>query len=582
MKRLFLIIGVLAAAGSGSVARGIPVRALDTCGVPSQSPIWVDFGGHDAPIPAKPGVTIAVASGTDVPQQMRTAGAATVLFDLNLNKRVGTSTNPADPSVIDARAKSFYDYAVTVTGCTTPTIAENELAGAQTPTPWTPNNAQYRANVLQFLTDLTNLGATPLLSIANPPYTAGDAGYWWQQVSKVAILLRQVYFTSPNAVGLYKLGPAAASRSMRQSLRGLVDHLTQIGIPSGRVALEMQITTSPGLGQRAGLQPAAAWLEIVKLEALAARFVATQFKLEGIWSWGWATFNPNVTPDPDKAAAACVWLWTRDQTLCDGPGAAGADFDASLTEGQLDVPAGDRCITSAGAILRNSVSRFTTLTSDPGYAASVLLEQLTLASQLKVDPKDVLSAERAVIVAGFSGDRSRYRAAVAAARLTLGDARAIVAARLRRDEIEDSFRPPAPSPATIADFIATYANEQVRLVATTAKAPWLGGTTRGWAISSLAPAEVFTLAAPGRIDTADGTFDVTPQTAATPLGLLPRAQAATAARQALDRIARDAIYRGWLRAHESEVLSTASCLNDQAPTVEETDLSAFVPFLFPS
>src|SRR6202042_2325901 len=137
------------------------------------------------------------------------SGAATVLFDLNFNNRVGTSTNPADPSLIDARAQSLFTYAVSVTGCQTPMIAENELAGAQTPTPWTPNNAQYRANVLQFLTDLTNLGATPLLSIANPPYTGGDAGYWWQQVSKVAILLRQVYFTSPNVAALYKLGPTA-------------------------------------------------------------------------------------------------------------------------------------------------------------------------------------------------------------------------------------------------------------------------------------------------------------------------------------------------------------------------------------
>ena len=333
---------------------------------------------------------------------MRAAGAATVLFDLNFNKRVGTTSNPADPSLIDARAKSFYDYAVSVTGCQTPMIAENELAGAQTPTPWTPNNAQYRANVLQFLTDLTNLGATPLLSIANPPYTGGDARLWWQQVSKVAILLRQVYFTAPNAVGLYKLGPAAASLSMRQSLRGLVDHLTQIGIPSQRIALEMQITTSPGLGQRAGLQPAAAWLEIVKLEALAAKFVATQFKLAGVWSWGWATFNANVTPDPDKAAAACVWLWARDQTLCDGPAAAGAGFDSSLTEGQLSVPAGARCLTSAGSISRKEVARFTTITGDPGYAASVLLEELTLSAQQKVD-------YRRPALRGARRDRRRVR-----------------------------------------------------------------------------------------------------------------------------------------------------------------------------
>src|SRR5205814_822760 len=105
-------------------------------------------------------------------------------------------------------------------GCPTPMIAENELFGAQTPTPWSPTNGQYRSNVLQFLTALTNLGGRPLLSIANPPFTASDdAKEWWRQVSQVAILLRQVYFTSPNAVGLYKLGTAGASRSMRRSTR---------------------------------------------------------------------------------------------------------------------------------------------------------------------------------------------------------------------------------------------------------------------------------------------------------------------------------------------------------------------------
>src|ERR1700746_3581586 len=131
---------LLAAAALAALAPGAGAQrtvAADTCGVPSATPLWVDFAGHNAPITPKPGVTLAVASGTDVPQQFRDAGAATVLFDLNFNKRVGTSTNPADPSLMQARAKSLYDYAVSVTGCQTPMIAENELAGAQTPTPWT-------------------------------------------------------------------------------------------------------------------------------------------------------------------------------------------------------------------------------------------------------------------------------------------------------------------------------------------------------------------------------------------------------------------------------------------------------------
>src|SRR5205085_11133496 len=180
-------------------------------------------------------------------------------------KRVGTTANPADPSTLEAKAKSLFDYAVSVTGCQTPMIAENELFGAQTPTPWSETNGQYRSNVFQFLTALNGLGARPLISIANPPFTASDdAKQWWRQVSTVAVLLRQVYFTSPNTRGLYALGPARASRTLRQSLRGLVNHLTQIGIPASRVALQMQFTSSPGLGARAGRQPTSAWLDVVK------------------------------------------------------------------------------------------------------------------------------------------------------------------------------------------------------------------------------------------------------------------------------------------------------------------------------
>ena len=93
---------------------------------------------------------------------------------------------------------------------------------------------------------------------------------------------------------------------------------------------------------------------------------------------------------------------------------------------------------------------------------------------------------------------------------------------------------------------------------------------------------MFTLTAPGKIDTADGTFDVTPSSTATPLGLLPPAEAAAAARQALDRLTRETIYRSWLRDQEKTLLGSASCLNDQVPTAEETDLSPFVPFLYPA
>jgi hypothetical protein len=533
-------------------------------------------------VPAKPGLVLAVASGTDIPRQMREQGAATVLYDLNFNKRVGTTLKPADPSTIEARAKGLYDYAVSVTGCQTPIIAANELHGAQTPTPWSETNAQYRANVLAFLQALSAHGARPLLSIANPPFTGGDAAEWWRQVSRVAILLRQVYFTSPNAKALHAMGPVAASRTMRQGMRGLVSKLTQIGIPAGRIALQVQFNSAPGLGARAGLQPAAAWFEIVKLEALAAQHVAREFKIAGIWSWGWATFNANVTPDPDKPAAACVWLWTRDQSLCDAPAVAGPDFNTSLTDGQASLPPTARCIFPDGVIDRRAVARLTAVTGDSGYATSVLFEHAVLQAEQPVESADARSAERAVVKTSFGGDRKRYWGALAQAKLTIADAQAIILARLRRDRVQARFRPPAPTPAQVADFLATYAEQPVRLVETTEKAPWLGGAVRGWVVSSLAPAAVLSLASAGEVDTPDGRFTVRPLGPALPLGLVPRAQAEDVARAALQRLAREKAYRNWLHAQEQERLASAVCLNDRTPTPSPTDLSPFVPFLLPS
>ena len=338
MKWSLLLVVLAALAGA-------PAALADACGIPDSGPVWVDFAGHDAPIPAKPGLVLAVASGTDTPRAMREQGAATVLYDLNFKNRVGTTAKPADPSLMEARAKSFYDYAVGVTGCQTPIVAENELFGAQTPTPWSDTNAQYRANVLAFLTALSNLGARPLLSVANPPFTGGDAAEWWRQVSKVAIILRQVYFTSPNAKGLSALGPAAASRTMRPGMRGLVNKLTQIGIPSGRIALQLQFNSSPGLGARAGLQPASAWFEIVKLEALAAQQVVKEFKIAGIWSWGWATSTPTPTRRSRQARRRVrLALGARSRRSATGPRPPAPGSTPRSPTGRSTLPADARCV----------------------------------------------------------------------------------------------------------------------------------------------------------------------------------------------------------------------------------------------
>jgi len=281
---LTAVVAAVLALGSPHVRAGAPVG----CGLPSKGPLWIDYAGHSAPIIPKPGLVLALSSGTVLPAQLA----------------------PADPSMIAAKAQREFDFAVQVTGCSTPLIAENELFGAQTPTPWTATTAQYRANVLALLQALNALGATTAITIANPPYIGGDAAEWWREAAKASILVRQVYFTSPHPKGLYALGPARASRAMRQGMRALVAHFGQIGIPASRVALELQFQSAPGQGGRQGLEPTSAWLEFVKLEALAAKQVAKELPVQGIWSWGW----------PSR------WRWAWPLPQCPGTRDSGSRF----------------------------------------------------------------------------------------------------------------------------------------------------------------------------------------------------------------------------------------------------------------
>jgi hypothetical protein len=578
MRGVAILVAVLAALAVAPAPA--PADTPQGCGLPAKGPLWVDYAGHDAPITPKPGLVLAVSSGTEIPSAMRRAGAATIFFDLHLNGRVGTTSAPADPATIAAKAQKEFDFAVQVTGCATPLIAENELFGAQTQTPWSATNAQYRANVLSLLRSLDALGATTALTIANPPYTGGDAADWWREAAQASILIRQVYFTSPGPKALYALGPERASRAMRRGLRGLVAHLGQIGIPASRVALELQFQSAPGQGGRQGLQPKAAWLELVKLEALAAKQVAADTHVDGIWSWGWPSFSV-AGVDPDKPAAACVYLWARDPALCDGPALAGADFDSSLTEGQIALPAGVRCTLGDQRITRDEVARTAAITGDRESAASALLQRAVLRTEGGVDPMTVLAAERWIVRDRFGKSVARYRTALAEAHVTLADARAIIADRLARVRVQERFRPPPPSGAQLAAFISTYAATNVRLVAVEPEAPWLGDAVRGYAVETIAPSEVFSLRAgrSARIDTVDGPFTVRPLGPALPLFALPPVGARDVARGVLGRFAKDTVYQRWLGAQAGSLLVEAVCARDDVPANVDVDLTAWVPFL---
>ena len=316
---------VSALAGATDVTQAARSAALP-CVQPAR-PAWIDYGDKWVPFRRlffRPGLAVALAH--DAPAaDARRRGAQLAFWAMSLRRAVGTPARPADPRTIPAATARLLEDAVRVTGCSTPIVGLNELFGAQRPAPWRPRNARYRADVLALVQGLAARGAQPQLFISRAGATAGAAGRWWRSVAQSATIVRELYLPAP---WLHAFGPARASVYMRFELRRAVRNLTTIGVPSSRIGIALGFQS--GAGGRMGLA-AAPWFDIVKREALATRQVAGELSLASVWSWGWAAF-PGNRADPATKRAACVYLWTREASFCNGPAAAGAGFDRSLSQ----------------------------------------------------------------------------------------------------------------------------------------------------------------------------------------------------------------------------------------------------------
>jgi hypothetical protein len=588
MRRLGVLTTLLVALlVGGAAAQADPVPPtppsdLHTCTLPGTTPYWLDYADGAVPfwgLFAGPKV-IAAVPNLQLPAEIRAKGGQTVYFDLYLKSRAGLPSKPEDPSLMNARADRLFLYVENSTHCSNPVIAENELYGAGLATPWSPTNAQYRANVLTFLRRLHALGAQPWLLVNSQPYTAGEAGDWWRAVAQVAGIVREVYFPAPL---IYKQGPVLGSRTLRTSFRKAVLDFSQIGIPTSKLGVFLGFQTTPGTGGREGLKPARAWFETVKLQALAARQVAKEMHFHGIWSWGWAEYKGSPgEQDPDKARAACVYLWARDGSLCDGPGVAGKGFDRSRTEGQLNLPGTIRCrINGVGSVRWNAIKPLLSLTGDPELAFSDAYARVLEQRAARVIPSDLLAAERSIVAARFSGSRSAYRAALVEAKTSLAVARGVIADELRRARISAHFRVPSASAADVAEFQQTYGELQARRVQTGGRASWLGGRTAGYALESNAPGQVMGLPA-GRwspVWSTTGVVRVRPLGPPLPLGSVPLSRVQGSIRAALASQLREARYPSWIAAQQGRSFSEAVCWRDELPAVGIADLTDYLTFL---
>jgi hypothetical protein len=573
---LLLALPSLAAAASASPA--LPAYA-GQCGLPAQQPIWFEYGWPDPAYNAilgKPGVVIG-ASGTGYPDQMRAAGATTVYFDLHLNNRIGTSTKPADPSTLQAKAEKFFAAVVQQLGCQTPVIVENELAGPGLVTPWSDTYAQYRANALAFIQDLAALGAHPVLLIPGKAYIGGDALQWWQQAAQVAEIVREIYVP---ASATWKQGPVLGNRNLRIAYRGAVSNLTDAGVPTSKLGIMISFATTRGFGGRNGLQPATAWYEVAKWQQLAARQVAAETGIASVWSWGWAQWSVGER-DPAKPYALCAWLWTRSPALCDAPKAIGKDFDTSKKEGQLSlIPASMQCLVGTRGVSQAAIDTLQQVTGDRETAYSALYERLVESQYTPVSTKDVLAAERAVVAQQFNGSQSAYVAALRAAHASVAIARGVLGDELRRARVEDTLSTATPSATQVETFYQSYPDLQVRLVQAKPRPSWLPAA-KGFALSQVAPDTIFQLAR-GRtsaVRTSEGEFAVKilnePQT----LGAMPISKVSSTIAAALREFARGEAFDKWTVGKQRYILNNALCKGDDLPQPGAVDLTQFLPFL---
>ena len=550
-----------------------------SCGLPEEQPVWLDFADSSVSFWrerfARPGVVVATG-GPELAAEARAAGASTVHWDMYLRKRVGTPSEPADPALIEKRADSLFDYAVTVTSCPQPLIALNELSGASLPTPLTPTTERYRANVLRFVSRLAARGARPALLVSSEPYTGGDAAVWWKSIAAVSDLVLENY---ANANMIWREGPVDGSRRLRVRHRRSAATLLALGIPASRIGIMIGFQTGPGTGGREGLAPRSRWFSVAKWQALAVQQVARELRLAHLWSWGWAQRNER-SDDPDKTYAACVWLWARDPGLCDAPVILGRELDADRKIGQLDLPSGTRCLYGSSPLTASSVAALAKVTRDRELALTALVVRAIERERARVSPADALAVEGRIVSARFGGNATAYRSALAEAGASPSVARGIIGDELRARELLDRLVVPSPSAGDIARFRTTYAPVLARRLVASPAPSWLRDGS-GIALATSAPEDVFRIATGQRmtVRTAEGVFTVKAVDDTAPLGAFPYDVVRPAIVHALRSERRADAYAAWTIRMQKAAESRLVCERDRLPELGVVTLSTYAPFL---
>jgi hypothetical protein len=582
LLRILALVGAFVALAPATVA-----QAAGQCGLPDSSPWWIDFSDgsvsfRDA-VFKHPGV-IAASTGAQAPTSLRAGGAQTVYWYMHLDSLIGTPTAPAAAAGIPAAAQQLLVAAQSSSGCTTPIIALNEMDGQDAATPWSAGTTAYRANLLALVSALATGGARTFVLVPGTPYppnVAGDAAQWWRTLAGASDIVLESYSAAPR---IYASGALVGSRTLRVGFRSSLATMLGIGIPAGKLGLMLGFQSGIGYAGREGLQPTDSWLEIVKLEALAAKEVASELGVATVWSWGWGTFDASGA-DADKAVAACTYLWTRDPMLCDVLQQVDGGFDGSIDEGQIELAAGVQCTVGTsklGVLTAAAVDRLQRVARGRQAALNALLVRYLVQGRI-VSPSRIRKAEAAIVYARFNGSHRRYVAALTKNGLTTETGRAVLLDELRLQNVEAGLKVPAPSAATVRAFRKSHGGTRVRMVTSSIPLAWLGNRKAGVAIpGSDAPPQVLRARSGQklRVPTANGIARITIGSAL-PLRQTAGADADPSVSSLLRSTARRTAGATWLAGAATKALAGTTCLRDVLPSGTPQDIATRTPFLRP-
>ena len=339
-------------------------------------------------------------------------------------------------------------------GCATPIIALNEMAGQDSATPWSAGTTAYRANILALVTgaDHRRRAARSCSCPARRTRRTSRATprVWWQQPrDRSRTSCSRSTRPAPKIYRRARCSARArcASRSARRCSRS-----SRSACRPARLGVMLGFQS--GIGYAGARGPAADRQLARGRQARGARGPAGRGASSGsrrVWSWGWGTFAARAAPTPTRRSPRAPTCGRAIRVLCDAA-RPGRRRLRRLARRGAD-PARRRACSARSAtkdtITTAAIDRLARLARGRQAAIGALLVR-DLVTGRKATQLAIRRQEAAIVYARFNSSRGRYVAcarARAARRRTSAGPRSPTGCKLQT--VERGLHVPAPTAAAV-------------------------------------------------------------------------------------------------------------------------------------